>query len=233
MDKLTVFDILAFFIPGAFLNGLIYYFLLVFNIDISIFKIEEQPIINSISFLGLSYVVGFVISEFAFHFFNRFNRIRNKQHNFSYSDIILKEFDADYLKKLSKYNEEFLSIKIYDAESKTPIASNIRESFLIWVETIAMHTTYALGTVLHGQFMLFRNLFAVFLLSVPLLVFMLISMWDEEIYYRADFVIAAVFCTVLIPVSYKIYKNRFQIYTKTIVRGIYSYFSSLQNKTKT
>jgi len=230
MDKLTVFDILAFLIPGAVFNGLAYYFLLINQVDLSIFHAEKEPILSSISFLGLSYIIGFIVSEFAFHLFNKF---LSKSDKFNHARIITDEFDTNYLLQLSKYNQEYYAINIMDKEGNKPVDIKIKESFLIWVETIAMHTKYGLCTVLHGQYMLFRNLSIVFLTSMLFLIATLIHFLNASIYLRTDFILVSLFCLALIPISYKIFASRFKSYTKVTVRAIYSYFANLNYHSKT
>jgi hypothetical protein len=224
MDKLTVFDVLAFLIPGAILNGSIYFVLLNCKVDTSFINSDNHPIINSIAFICISYVCGFIISEFAF----RLTHKRMDRKGLSIAAIINTEFDDLFLKNLNALSTQKLKISFIE-EGGSMNTKNLSQCFFIWVEAIAMRTTYGLVTVLHGQYMLFRNLFLAAIIACIAIITALFVKQHLHLYTQFYFMLFTSVIVLLIPISYFIYTVRFRIYCKVAVRAAYSFFTTSTN----
>jgi hypothetical protein len=221
MDKLTVFDVLAFLIPGAILNGSIYFVLLHCKVDTSFINSDNHPIINSIAFLCISYICGFIISEVAF----RLTKKRIDKKGLSIAAIINTEFDDLFIKNLNTLSSQKLKISFIE-EDGSMNAKNLNQCFFIWEEAIAMRTTYGLITVLHGQYMLFRNLFLAAILACIISVTALFTKQHLDLYNQFYFMLFVSVIVLLIPISYFIYTLRFKTYCIVAIRAAYSFFTT-------
>lgn len=214
MDKLTVFDFLAFLIPGAALNGGILLLLYANRIKLGSFVPEDQSIINSLAFLGISYVIGLIVSEFAFRGFD-------KGKNFI-ADNIIAINDELFLKKINKQSIDKLELNFENPDG-TINEKLLGHCFSVWIETLSVHTSYGLTTVLHGQFSLFRNLILVSILLLCSSLVIYFAKYQSAMFYQAGFYISIVGFTALFFLSKFIYRTRYLRYIQVAIHAIYSY----------
>jgi len=225
MDKLTVFGVLAFLIPGSLCTGILYYLALTCQVDISYLPLKDYSFLGSLSFFGISYIFGFVVSELAFSIFKCMDKKFFNGHKFNHAARVQREFDLDFLRKLSDINTKNFDLKLIHNLTDKILLVNIKNSFYLWVETLAINTSDGLTAVLRGQYMMFRNIFYVLLITILATSFALVFFWPFHIYELASFKIIILFYVIMLPIAYIITVNRFGLYTKVTTRNPYIYLS--------
>lgn len=215
MDKLTLFDFLSFLIPGALLNGSLLLLLYQNGVVLQIKDFDGQVLINSVAFLAVSYIIGMIISEFAFRLYG------NKKHILA--DCIIKMYEKDFLEKLNKQSESKIELKFMNAVGETD-KDKLERCFAFWMEYISVSSTYSLTTVLHGQYMMFRNLrLTTILIAIGSIAIYLIQ-YKYEMFMEPGFYVTLSFCFFFFIFFRVLHYRRFIRYVDIAIKAIYSLF---------
>lgn len=221
MDKITLFDVLSFLLPGAILLSIIHVFTILNSIEITSILIENQPILSSFLFLSLSYISGFVISNIANFFYNKAGLYRN-----TFAQIANKPKNERELKLLNEFSIKNYGFGFINSENGLINENELNKLFTLWYETLEMKTDHNKSRVLHSHHRMFSNLLFIILLAIIAYLITAVHLFLNSTINIFTFKYLIYGCILLLFLyqSYRISTIRFEHFTMSIFYAIIVYF---------